>query len=174
MAKSKWRNNFPEKAKKLAKEGLIDIQIAQKLGISEATFYEYQNKHAEFTEAIKIGKAESDVEVIQSMRKRATGYRYEETTSEMRMNEDGTAGQVTIIRKTTKEVPPDTGAGAFWLKNRQPADWRDIRQIEGRISGGVTLVADKSTKEDLDAITEFGTRRPGGSDDSIQEESESS
>ncbi len=31
---------------------------------------------------------------------------------------------------------PDTTAAIFWLKNRQPAQWRD--KIEAELSGGVT------------------------------------
>lgn len=178
MAKSKWKESFIQKGYELALEGMIDIQIAKKLGISHETYYQYQKEHPEFLEAIKIGKYESDQEVVDSMRKRAVGFTYEETTSEIKIGkgneEDPGQGEITAIKKTTKYCPPDTGAGAFWLKNRQPELWRDSKHIEGNIGGGVHLIADKSTKEDLDGITEFGTRRPGGSDDSIQEESESS
>lgn len=158
MAKSKWRNNFPAKAEKLAEDGYIDIQIAQALGISEATFYNYQAEHIEFLESIKRGKAKTDKRVIESLLKRATGFEYEETTTEMEV--DGKTESVTAIKKTKKYVAPDTGAIAFWLKNRQPEHWRDVRQIEGNLGGSVIIVADESTKKLLDGIEKLGTKSP--------------
>ena len=29
------------------------------------------------------------------------------------------------MRKITREIPPETAAGIFWLKNRRPDKWRD-------------------------------------------------
>jgi hypothetical protein len=29
-----------------------------------------------------------------------------------------------------EHVPPDVTACIFWLKNRKPADWRDVQQME--------------------------------------------
>lgn len=165
MSKTKWKDSFVQKGYELAKEGLIDIQIAKKLGIGETTFYEYQEKHPKFTEAIKIGKVESDQEIVESMRKKAKGFFEEETTTEMKLNEDGTAGQVTSIKKTKKYYPPDTGAGAFWLKNRQPKEWRDVRQIEGNLGGSVVIMVDEATKDTLNGISELGTKSPKDTDD---------
>ena len=171
--KTKYKPDFPAKAEKLAEQGLIDTQIAKKLGISHESLYQYQNKYPEFYEAIKRGKAESDQEVVDSLRKKAVGFEYIEVATEAKVDDKGVE-TITSKKTTKKYYPPDTGATAFWLKNRQPNEWRDVRQIEANIGGGVHLIADKSTKEDLDGIKEFGTRRPGGSDDGIQEESEGS
>ena len=40
-----------------------------------------------------------------------------------------------------EHVPPDTTAAIFWLKNRQPAHWRDAWQIEASV--GKYLISDK-------------------------------
>lgn len=36
-----------------------------------------------------------------------------------------------------KEVPPDTTAAIFWLKNRKPEEWRDKHETE--LSGGLNV-----------------------------------
>ena len=59
----KYEDTFPLLAEGYAREGMIDKEIAAKLGVSEATFYEYQKKYPEFSEAIKRGKKPVDVEV---------------------------------------------------------------------------------------------------------------
>ena len=49
------------------------------------------------------------------MLKRALGYEYEEETYENGI----------LTKKVKKQVPPDTTAQIFWLKNRKPNTWKD-------------------------------------------------
>jgi hypothetical protein len=35
-----------------------------------------------------------------------------------------------VYAKYIEHVPPDTTAQIFWLKNRDPAHWRDSQQLE--------------------------------------------
>ena len=42
-----------------AREGLSDVQIAEKMRISLTTYYDWQNKYPELSEAIKKGKPRS-------------------------------------------------------------------------------------------------------------------
>lgn len=73
MAKSKW-NEVKEKLVLIeawARDGLIEEQIAKNLGISVATLSNYKNEHLEFLEALKRGKEVVDVEVENSLLKRA-------------------------------------------------------------------------------------------------------
>jgi hypothetical protein len=46
-----------------------------------------------------------------------------------------------VIVSYVEHVPPDTTAGIFWLKNRDPARWRDAWQIEASV--GKYLISDK-------------------------------
>jgi hypothetical protein len=39
------------------------------------------------------------------------------------------------------DMPPDVTAGIFWLKNRDPAHWRDAWQIEASV--GRYIISDK-------------------------------
>lgn len=130
MRKSKYTDDFPLLAEGYARQGFTDDQIAGKLGISTQTFYNYKDKYVEFFEAIKRGKAPVDTMVENAMLKRALGYEYEETHIEV----DALGREKTKI--VTKQVIPDTTAQIFWLKNRQPAAWRDKQHIEH--SGTIT------------------------------------
>lgn len=73
MAKSKWED-IKEKlilVEGWAREGLTDEQIANNLGISTSTFYEYKKNYSEFSEALKKGKEIVDFEVENALLKNA-------------------------------------------------------------------------------------------------------
>jgi hypothetical protein len=56
---------------------------------------------------------------------RANGYSYDAVKILM------PAGvKKSIYAPCVEHVPPDTTAGIFWLKNRDPAHWRDACQLE--------------------------------------------
>ena len=106
-----------------ARDGLSDAQIALKMGISTSTFCDWQNKFPEFLEAIKKGKAPVDIEVENALLKRALGYDYEETITEIEELEGGRVKK--HVRKVMKHQPGEVAAQIFWLKNRRPGRWRD-------------------------------------------------
>ena len=127
MAKGKYEEWLePEGLLKLqgwARDGLIDEQIAENMGIVPSTLYEWKKKYPNISEALKKGKEVVDRQVENALLKRALGYKYEEIKTEE--TEEGKKVTVTI-----KEVVPDTTAQIFWLKNRKPDQWRDKQQIE--------------------------------------------
>lgn len=107
-----------------ARDGLIDEQIAKNLGIAYSTFKDYKNKHPAFSAALKKGKEVVDYEVENALLKRALGYEYSE--EKVDVETDGTGKLVSRkITQTVRQVAPDVGAAAFWLKNRRPDKWRD-------------------------------------------------
>ena len=57
-----------------ARDGLSDEQIAQNIGISPSTYYQWQINYPEFSDAIKKGKAPADIEVENALYRNATGY----------------------------------------------------------------------------------------------------
>jgi len=129
----KYEDTFPLLAEGYAREGMIDTEIAAKLGISHETFYQYQHKYPEFLEAIKRGKAPVDVEVENALLKRARGYEYEESTVEYKAKKDAEEKAKPIsIKKTTKQVVPDVTAQKFWLMNRKPDKWREKSELDIR------------------------------------------
>ena len=54
-----------------ARDGLTDLQIAHNIGIRESTFYDWKNKHSEFSEALKRSKEVADYEVESALFKKA-------------------------------------------------------------------------------------------------------
>lgn len=132
MAKSRWEEIKGKLAmvECWARDGLIDEQIANNLGINVATLYRYKNEHCEFKEALKRGKEVVDYEVENALLKRALGYEYEEKTYETIYDEKLERYRERLTKRVTKQVAPDTTAQIFWLKNRKPKVWRDKQEIE--------------------------------------------
>lgn len=123
----------PKLAKQYAEQGMTNEEIAQCLGITRSTLYEWQNRHSEFMDALKKGKISTDTRVEQALLKRALGYQYEERKT---ITTDSSNRTEVYI----KEVPPDTTAQIFWLKNRKPDEWRnaqpdDKEKVEELIEG---------------------------------------
>lgn len=46
-----------------ARDGLIDVQIAENMGIAASTLYRWKNEHKEISEALKRGKEVVDYQV---------------------------------------------------------------------------------------------------------------
>lgn len=150
MAKGKYEYWLsPEGLLKLeswARDGLIDEQIAENIGINPATLYDWKKKYPEISEALKRGKEVVDIEVENALLKRALGYEYTETKTEEYIVEGVPVKRVT---KTVKEVIPDTTAQIFWLKNRKPGQWRDKQDIEHSGAVNVRKVYDEMSEEEL-------------------------
>lgn len=128
-AKSKYTEEMCIKAEELASEGLIDVEIAKQLGIGKTTYYEYQLKFPEFAEAIKKGKSVVDDKVESVLLKRALGYSYKEKKVIVEMDKDGNQ-KPAKIETVDKEVIPSDTALIFWLQNRRPDRWRDMRKFD--------------------------------------------
>lgn len=152
MAKSKYEEFVKPKLTLVegwARNGLTDEQIANNLGISKQTFYNYKSKYVDFFDALKKGKEVVDIEVENALLKRALGYKYDEVTIEE--SDDGSVRTKTV----TKEVIPDTTAQIFWLKNRKPKQWRDKQNIEANINNNTNPFTDL-TIEELKKLIEDG------------------
>jgi hypothetical protein len=119
--------------------GKTNPEIAQALGVTAETLNQWRRQFPEFSDAIKGNKDQADAPVVKSLYQRAIGYEY----TEISVKEDPKKG--TITTTTTKHVSPDVTAQIFWLKNRQPKDWRDKHEVEN--TGTMILHFDK---EDAD------------------------
>jgi transcriptional regulator with XRE-family HTH domain len=126
MAKGKYQrwltSNGLVQLEAWAAHGLTDEQIAHNIGISTSTYYKWENDFSEFSEAIQKGKEVADYKVENALYQRALGYDHDEVTHET--IDDGNT-VTTKDKRVTKHIPPDVGAAAFWLKNRQRDRWKD-------------------------------------------------
>ena len=133
-----------------ARDGLTDEQIAHNIGISRSTLAEWVNKFPDIADTLKKGKAPVDIEVENALLKRALGYQYEETITEIEEIPTGKTDeygrpvmkQQKHMKKVMRTALPDTTAQIFWLKNRRPDKWRDKP----------AAVEDNSTMEKLDKM----------------------
>ena len=130
MARPSKFEDYKDKIIEMAKLGLTDVQMAKVLGITEHTINNWKAKDEKFFQSLKESKALSDEQVVKSLYQRATGYEHPDIHIS---NYQGEVTKTEII----KHYAPDTTAAIFWLKNRQPKEWRDRQELEH--SGGVNI-----------------------------------
>lgn len=131
-----------------ARDGLSDEQIAHNIGITTTTLYDWKKKYPAFSEALARGKEVVDIEVENALLKRAKGYDYIETTSELIADKNAKNKAVMkVTKRVTRHVPPDVKALIFWLTNRKP-EWRDKQEKELSGNIGINLVVDDDIADD--------------------------
>ena len=162
---TKYNPKYVKVAGKLCEEkGYTNKNLAAHFKVAESTINKWKKEFSEFSDAIKKGKDEFDSQVVeQSLLKRALGYSYVETTRELQADneevpddDDGESAIQTLVvtKKVTKQVVPSDVAIIFWLKNRRPGRWSDVKEIEHRIEEiGKPLTIDEMKKRILEAGT---------------------
>lgn len=147
-----FKKEFIEQAERLSLLGLTNDKMADYFGVNRDTFYNWLKDYPDFSDAIKKGKEIADAKVVKSLYERALGYEHPEDKIFL---DNGTP----IIVPTTKHYPPDPTAAIFWLKNRQPANWRDKQEVvntEQLSSDDIDF--DAMTKEDRDKFIELNRK----------------
>ena len=119
------KNYVPVLAELMARCGMIDKDMAKYIGVAESTFHKWKIDHPEFAASLEKGKKVADDEVVAALKKSAIGYYVEEITQ--RRDADGETIGTTLSKRW---VPGSTGSMCFWLKNRDPENWRDKQEIE--------------------------------------------
>ena len=103
------------------------------MGISAKTLYDWKKKYSNICDTLKRGKEIVDIQVENALLKRALGY----TTTETKIKKG--YGEILEEVVITKEIPPDTTAAIFWLKNRRPEQWREKREVEQTIQNNTEI-----------------------------------
>lgn len=117
---TKYKQEYNEQVIKLCRLGATDKEIADFFNVCEATVNNWKLESSKFLESIKRGKMESDINVNNSLYKRANGYDFMEIKEIQ--NQDGVVIKREIIQK---HIPPDTTAMIYWHNNRQRAKWNN-------------------------------------------------
>ena len=119
-------------AETLASLGATDLEIAQAFEVNIRTIHRWKLDYPEFRDALEVGKEAADAKVEDSLYKRATGYSFD---SEKILVVEGEPQRV----ETIEHVPPDVKAAMWWLQNRKPGKWRDVRHIKHDVDEGSAL-----------------------------------
>lgn len=119
---TKYKEEYENQALVLAEKGFTDNEIAKVFGVREQTINNWKKKFPQFFESLKKGKEVADQKVVQSLYQRALGYSHPEVHI---TNFQGSITKTNII----KHYAPDTTAAIFWLKNRDPENWKDRRDV---------------------------------------------
>jgi hypothetical protein len=139
--KSTYRKENVRLAQKLAHLGATDRDLADAFGVSIRTISIWQAKHPEFMQALRLGKKEADNRVTRSLFQKANGYSYDAVKIFM-----PAGAKKPIYAHYVEHVPPSDVAAIFWLKNRDPANWRDAWQIENVT--GKYVISDTAMSEE--------------------------
>jgi hypothetical protein len=123
---SKYKPEYAEQAYKLCLLGATDKQLADFFSTSEQTVNSWKENYPEFLESLKRGKEIADATVAEKLYHRAIGYEHEEIVTA------SFQGRITDTMEITKHYAPDPTAAIFWLKNRQPKQWRDKHEVESK------------------------------------------
>lgn len=133
MRKNKYRTHvapFLKEIGQMAADGATEAEIAAKLRVAYSTFKSYKYKHRELQEVLLTSKELADLNVEAALYRRAKGYTTREITRERRLNRQTGEYEMIETKIVEKEVPPDTTADMFWLKNRRPDEWREHQSID--------------------------------------------
>lgn len=144
---SAYKTEFAKAAEKLSALGATDIEIADFFEVDVRTVYRWKHDHEEFCQALNVGKAKADERVINSLYQKAVGYEQEAVKIFM----PGGATEP-VYAPYREKIAPDTTAAIFWLKNRQPEQWRE--KVEQHHTGSLEV----TTKEQRDAAVAAATR----------------
>ena len=138
---SQFNLKFIRRAELAGRAGFTDKELAELFDVSLSTIEKFKRQREEFRNALKGGKVEADKCVERSLYERANGYSYDAVKIFM-----PAGAKKPVYAPYREHVPPDTTAAIFWLKNRDPAHWRDAWQMEHTL--GKYLISDKPMTED--------------------------
>lgn len=138
-----YRDEYAEQAYKLCLLGATDNELADFFGVEASTINNWKIARPAFLESITQGKTAADANVAKSLYQRGLGYSHPAVKIFMPSGADEP-----VYAPYTEHYPPDTQAASLWLRNRQPAKWRDKQEVEhsGDIGFAERLVAARERK----------------------------
>lgn len=127
----KWLK--PEGLKQIeqwASKGLTDEELAGKMKIAIATFYNWKADFIEFSEAVQQGKENYDKEEpVSKLRKLMQGYERRKEVIDY-----DAEGNIKNRRVIIEEVGPSMDAVKWWLINRNSEEWRDKKELDSQVN----------------------------------------
>lgn len=119
----KYQPHYADAARIMCRGGAIDTDLAAAFGVDVRTIVRWKGAQPDFAAALDAGKPVADEMVRRALFERACGYSH---PAVKHFVVDGRVETVNYV----EHYAPDTGACAFWLKNRQPKEWRDKHELD--------------------------------------------
>jgi hypothetical protein len=131
---TKYKAEFAKQAAKLCALGATNADLADFFDVSTRTVDRWQAEHIEFNTSVKEAKETADARVERGLYQRAVGYSHDAVKIFMPAGADEP-----VYAHYREQLPPDTSAAVFWLKNRRPEEWRDkvISELTGKDGGPI-------------------------------------
>lgn len=136
---SQYLPEFAALAKNYCLLGADDAKLGELFEVSVRTINRWK-AFPDFAAALRQGKDAADAEVAVALYRRATGYSHPD------VHVSNFQGEITVTN-IVKHYPPDTNAATWWLKNRQPKQWKERVDVVAEVKGDPF-----PAKEVLDAI----------------------
>lgn len=115
-----YREEFVQRAYKLALLGVTLEEMGEHFGVRVDTIKAWRKKYPAFGEAVIAGGILADAEVATRLYQRATGYQRPATKVFMPQG-----APEPVFAEYTEHMAPDVHAASLWLRNRQYAKWRE-------------------------------------------------
>lgn len=157
---SNYQEDFARQAYVACAElGATSAGLAKLFDVSLSSIEKWLRDITKFKSSVKDGRDvfNSD-EVERSLLQRAMGCEYEEvslrtfTKNRKSIGEDGKTiwEEVPVEERTVtiKRIQPDTVAIMFWLQNRDPERWKNVRRVEA--GGSIDVKHDHKHKVEFD------------------------
>jgi transposase len=136
---TKYKQDMPALAEKLARAGNTRKSIAKAFGVHVDTLDNWAQQRTELREAIERGRVYFRSECAEkNLFKRVEGYFYEEKTEELRKvkERDPMTGKTVTVEKPVvvkivhKHMPPDTRAIIFAAKCLMPDKYKEKHDMQ--------------------------------------------
>lgn len=112
--------------------GATDKKLANFFDVVEKTINNWKKEHPKFLQSIRAGKEIADMDVAKSFFNNAKGFvAVSRKPIKIRVWDSEAKRLVEKIEMTTETTQhaPNTEAGKFWLKNRQPEMWKEKSEV---------------------------------------------
>jgi len=114
---------FCDQVFKLCLLGAKDKEIAEFFNVNVDTLYEWKKKYPKFSESIKAGKVDADIDIAHSLYKKAKGMVIR--SSKAVKYKTGKDTEDVKVVTLGEELPPDFQSISLWLRNRHGDKWQD-------------------------------------------------
>ena len=141
---TKYRKEYDQLAYEMCLMGATNAVMAEAFDVNESTIENWLKNYPTFATKVRAGKLFADGKVAAALYNRAVGQNVEEWRETM--DKDGEIHNL----KTTKQLPGEVNAQRFWLKNRQPDNWKENITVTDNEGNGFQLVIHETLKPEAE------------------------